>query len=136
MPRRRGRWWKWLAGASGGPLLLFGLSNLWLATPPGRGWIAARFSRLTGLEARVGPASWTPWGGVSLRRIELLAPEPLRASLGRPMLEVDRITVRPHWRPLLKGLLVLRTVEVEQPRLRLPVELLSFLAAQRPAVVV
>lgn len=133
--RRRACWWKWLAVVTCLPLVVFGLSNLWLATPPGRGWVAGRLGRLTGLEARTGPLSWSPWNGVTARQVELLAPEPLRAG-GEPLLSVKRVTISVHWRSLAKGVLVARSIEVEEPRLRLPVELLSVLATRQPVVVV
>jgi hypothetical protein len=131
------RWWRWLAGGVVVlPVALFGLSNLWLASSSGRERVAGLFQRLTGLEARVGPSSWSPWGGVTLRRVELLAPEPLREALGEPLVSVQRVQVRPYWRPLCTGVLMPRSVEVDAPRVCLPVELLSHLASHRPAVVV
>lgn len=127
---RRRRWWRrGLIAVVVVPLGLFGLSNLWLATPPGRSWIAGKITRATGLPARVGPASWLPWDGLVLRRIEIERPPQLVVADSGLLLEVERIKVEPHWRELWRGRVAVGRVVVDAPAVDLPVELLAHLAA-------
>lgn len=115
------------------PLLLFGLSNLWLATPPGRSWIAGKVTRSIGLPARIGPASWLPWDGLCLREIVVDRPAELAGAGAEPVLTVGRVKVVPHWGELARGRVSVGRIEVEEPALDLPVELLAFLVAAQPA---
>jgi hypothetical protein len=106
----------WLAG------------NLWLGSPFGRTWIAGRIQHRTGLETRIGGASVTPWNGVCIRRIELLQPPPLRLAVNDPLARIASIRLRPVWSSWLQGNRAWRAVELETPKLVIPVELLADLA--------
>ena len=112
------------------PVLVFGLSNLWLATPPGRSYVAGRISRATGLPARVGPGWWLPWSGLELRRIEIGRPPQLASAGAALVVRVGRVKVEPHWRELARGRLVPGMIVLEDPEVDLPVELLAHLAAE------
>lgn len=130
VPGRRRRWRRRLVLAAVLlPLLLFGLSNLWLATPPGRSWIAGKVTRASGLEARVGPCSWLPWEGVCIRKLVIGRPPALVGEEDEPVLGIERIKVAPHWRELARGHVVIGRIEVEEPALDLPIELLAHLVA-------
>jgi len=127
---RRRRWWRRvLVAAVLLPLILFGLSNLWLATPPGRSWIAGRVSKSIGLPARVGPGSWLPWDGLCLRNIVIERPAALAGEKPEPILTVVRLKVAPHWEELTRGHIAVGRIEVDEPMLDLPVELLAHLVA-------
>ena len=111
------------------PLLVFGLSNLWLATPPGRSFVAGRISRVVGLPVRVGSGWWLPWSGLALRRIEIGRPPQLAAAGAAPVVSVARMKVEPHWRELGRGRLVVGRIVLDEPAVDLPVELLAHLAS-------
>lgn len=128
--KRRGfRRWKWLfLMLLLSPVLLFFLSNLCLSTPWARGWIAGKIGRKTGLEARVGAASWSPWNGVSIRSVALLQPPALRTAIAKPLASFDLIRIAPAWRAWLRGRLEVRSITLDTPRLTLPLELLAHLS--------
>lgn len=116
------------------PLGLWLAGNLWLASPLGRGWIARKIQSRTGLETRVGGASVTPWNGLCVRRIEWLQPPPLRAAVKEPLTRIASIRLSPVWSSWLRGRRDWQAVELEAPKLVIPVELLADLArAQSPA---
>lgn len=112
------------------PALAFGLSNLWLASAWGRATLAGRIQQRCGLETRIGSASWSPWNGITLGRVELAQPATLRAQVGEPLLEIDSVRIQPVWLALLKRQLSIRVLTVNQPKLVLTVEMMALLAQQ------
>ncbi len=129
--KRRGiRRWTWLLPALFIiPVLAFLLSNLWLATPWSCRWMASKIERTTGLEARVGGATWSPWNGVSVHAVELLQPAALRAAIPKPLARIGTIQLAPVWQAWLRGRLEVRTISLDTPSLTIPLELLSHLSA-------
>ncbi|MEY3898396.1 MAG: hypothetical protein RLZZ214_3918, partial [Verrucomicrobiota bacterium] len=93
-------------------------------------WIAAKIQTRTGLEARVGGATWSPWNGVSINAVEMLQPTPLRAAVQDPLLRIDSIRLAPVWRAWLRGRLEVSSITLDTARVVLPVELISELARQ------
>ena len=132
--KRRGfRFWRRaLPFLIGSPVILFVAGNLCLSSPWSCRWIATKIERLTGLEARVGGATWSPWNGASIDAVELLAPAPLRAALKEPLVRIHAVRPTPVWRAWLRGRFEVRSVELDTPRFVLPVELLSHLARSVP----
>ncbi len=130
--KRRGlRRWSWLVPALLIlPVLAFFLSNLWLATPWARRWIAVKIERTIGLETRIGSATWSPWNGASLHGVELLQPAALRPAIPIPLARIDTIRLAPVWRAWLRGRLEVRSVSLDHPSFTIPLELLSFLSGQ------
>ncbi|MES2923337.1 MAG: hypothetical protein V4819_17410 [Verrucomicrobiota bacterium] len=128
---RRGlsRWRRAIPALLGLPVLMFLLGNLVLSSAWSCRWIATKIQLRTGLEARVGGASWSPWNGASISGLELLQPAPLRALIKEPLVEIDRVRVTPVWPAWLRGRIEIRSIELETPRFVLPVELMSHLAA-------
>jgi hypothetical protein len=138
-PPRTSRWkrriLRILAVAAIAPVLLLLLGNLALATPWLRGWLGERISARTGLEAKVGRASLTPWGGAVVGGLTLRQPPALRDAIGPPLLEVRSIRVIPRWRRLLRGKVEIGSIRIEGPRAVVAVEMLASLvsaAATRP----
>lgn len=132
--KRRGfRRWRWLIpsllGLPAGILLL---GNLSLSTPWACRWIASKIERRTGMETRVGGASWSPWNGAAIDAVELLQPVPLRAALREPLVRIDSLRVTPVWKAWLRGRLEVRSIELDTPRLVLPLELVSHVAGPAP----
>jgi len=114
------------------PVLLFGLGNLWLATPPGRGWIAKRIERAVGLQVETGPGSWAPWSGFVLRDVVLRLPADAGLADGAvDVLRVERIVVQPRWDRMLRGHATPGRIEIVRPDANIPVELLVALAGRR-----
>jgi hypothetical protein len=123
------RRWRWLIpcllGLPAGILLL---GNLSLSTPWACRWIASKIERRTGMETRVGGASWSPRNGAAIDAVELLQPAPLRAALKEPLVRIDSLRVTPVWKAWLRGRLEVRSIEFVSPRLVLPLELVSHVA--------
>ena len=112
------------------PLVAFGLSNLWLASAWGRAALASRVQQRCGLETCIGGASWSPWRGVTLRRLTIAQPAALRDLVSEPLLSIDSLRIEPVWSRLFKRQLSIRALTVDQPRLVLTVEMMSHLAQQ------
>ncbi len=115
-------------------LILTGLPlalNLWLASPHGCRWVAARIQSRTALEARVAGTSLTPWSGLSIRGIELLQPAPLRAGVADPLLRIERLDLAPMWKRWIRGRFEIESLTVKSPRLVIPAELLADIARRQ-----
>ena len=93
-------------------------------------WIASKIQARTGMEARVGGASWSPWNGVSINAVELLQPPPLRATVQDPLVRIESIRLAPVWRAWLRGRLEVRSITLDSARVLLPVELIAEIARQ------
>ena len=114
------------------PLTAWLVANLWLECPPGRNRIAAEIQRITGLETRIGRASFTPWNGVSLYQVVLLQPAPLRAAVPQPLADIATIRLTPVWRSWLHGKPTMRIWQIDTPRLVVPLEVLADMARSAP----
>ncbi|MEI6656180.1 MAG: hypothetical protein WCP45_15560 [Verrucomicrobiota bacterium] len=114
------------------PPLAFGLSNLGLASPWGRERIASRLSQRIGLHARIGGASWSPWHGVTLRKIDISQPPELSSAIADPLLSIASLQLTPVWRSWLHGRFELRAAEFDSPRLVASVEMMSHFVRQVP----
>ena len=131
---RRPRWRRWLRrvllAAVLLPLVAFGMSNVWLATPWGRTVLAGEVAKRCGLETTIGRASWSPWNGLTIGGLVILQPEELRAQTPEPLFEAAGVHIRPDWAALLRKRLRPREVTIERPSLTLTVEMMSHLAQQ------
>lgn len=116
------------------PFVLFFLSNLWLALPPGRNWLAGKITSHCGLEARLERASWSPWDGIRLYGLALEQPQPLRTALREPLFTVTSIRIWPVWKALLRKRLEVKSIDLDAPRAVVPLELLARLSGPPPAV--
>ncbi len=134
--KRRGlrRWRRAIPALLGLPVVALLLGNLALSSAWSCRWLAAKIQHRTGLEARVGGASWSPWNGASISGLELLQPVPLRALIKEPLVRIDSVRVTPVWRAWLRGRLDVRSIELETPRFVLPAELMSHLAGPSPPI--
>lgn len=114
--------------------VVFLLGNLVLTSPWTRAWVCGKIERRTSLEARIASLTWSPWAGVSLGGFELLQPAALREAAGAPLVSVETLRLDPQWRSWIRGIPEIKGVEMDTPRIVLPVELLSHLAqtAQPP----
>lgn len=132
--RRRGFRRRILIGAALFPLGILALANAWLALPPGRDWIAGRIRNKVRLEVRVGSTTITPWNGVTLHELEFLQPPPLRAAVREPLARIETVHLAPVWESWLRGRPELQSVELDSPRVVLPLELIADIArSQKPA---
>jgi len=117
------------------PLLALAIGNLWLGSSSGRSWLAARITAATTLDSSIGGASWSPWNGAILRDVRIEQPAILRDAVGWPLAEIATLRARPAWLASLRGRLTLAEIELENPRIVLPVQLLShFVQSPPPAV--
>ncbi len=110
------------------PAIALLLGNLLLASPLSCRWIAGKIQSRTGLETRVAGASWSPWNGAALNGLEFLQPVALRAVVKDPLLKCTSVRVTPVWRAWLRGRLEVRNIELDTPRILLPLEVISSLA--------
>ena len=129
--RRGSRRWRRIAFLPGLPVCVILLGNLFLSSPWACRRIALNIARDTGMETRVGGASWSPWNGAAIHAVELLQPPALRATLQEPLVRIDSVRLTPVWRAWLRGRLEVRAIELDSPRFFLPLELLS--SIPRPA---
>jgi len=107
-------------------LLGYGVSNLWLMSPWGKGMIERKLGERTGFVWEVGSISWSPWNGCSMRDVMMLLPDELGAEFEQPAMEVTRIRVMPYWSRILRGSGVRpREVLVDSPRVTLSLEMLA-----------
>ena len=109
------------------------LGNLLLSSAWSCRWLATKIQNWIGLETRVGGASWSPWNGASISEVELLQPAPLRALINQPLARIEQVRITPVWRAWLRGRLDVRSIELDTPRIVLPVELMSHQTAPEPA---
>lgn len=115
------------------PLVAFGLSNLYLASPKGRIFVASEIRERTGLDASVMGSSWSPWNGIHVYGIRIEQPGALKTAVLAPLLLIESIRLDPAWRPLvLHRQLLLKGIAIHKPKLVLPVELLSQLPRKAP----
>lgn len=128
-PSIKRRLFKWLGWSVFAVLLLFGGSNLWLASPWAAEMVEVKLEQRTGVKWEVGGMSWSPWNGVTVRGLAVAQPELLEASVGAAMLTVDRVRVLPYWRPLWRGRFHVRELVVDSPRGVVAVEMLATLTA-------
>lgn len=109
------------------PVLLFLLSNLWLSSPWGCRWVAGKISARAGLEARLDGVSWSPWNGIHLRGLTISQPTHLSSGVAEPLVRAESIRLWPVWKAWLKKRPELSSIEIEQPRVVIPLQLFSHL---------
>ncbi len=108
------------------PMVALLLGNLILSTPWVRHWTAARIQRHSGgLDVRLSGVTLTPWSGISISGLELLQPPPLRTAMTEPLLHIDSIRIAPVWQAWLRGKIAVQSMELDTPRIVMPVELLA-----------
>ena len=107
-------------------LLGYGVSNLWLMSPWGKGMIERKLGERTGFVWEVGSMSWSPWNGCNMRDVRMLLPDELGAEFEQPAMEVTRIRVMPYWSRMLRGSGARpREVLVDSPRVTVSLEMLA-----------
>jgi hypothetical protein len=115
------------------PIVALLLGNLVLSTPWVCHWTAARIQRHTGgLDVSVSGVTFTPWSGISISGLELLQPVPLRAAMTEPLLHIDSLRIAPVWQAWLRGKIAVHSMELDTPRIVMPVELLAQLTKALP----
>ncbi len=114
------------------PLLVFGLSNALLMSPPARDFLAAKIGGRLGLETKLQGSSWSPWNGISIYGLRIEQPERLREAFSSPLLAVESIRVLPGWRELTQRQLLIHELDIRRPELMLPLELLAQIPSPQP----
>ncbi len=141
-PWFRRRWFWGLLLLMFVPVVLFFLSNVWLALPSGRDWVGKRISARLGVETHISGSSWSPWNGIRVTGLVIEQPEALRSDVHEPLFSADSIRVWPVWRAWLQKRIEVHSIEVDSPRAVMPIQLLAHLSgpahivvAQPPTVV-
>lgn len=124
---------KWLGWFFVAVWVLFGVSNLLLATRPVAGWFEGQISRRASVDCEVGRISWSPWNGVTLHGFRLAQIEGV--TWEEEMVSVERVRILPYWFSLMRGRLQLREVELVRPEGAVALETLAMLS-RPPARVV
>lgn len=122
------RWKRFLLLLVLSPFILWLVSNLWLVSPWGRGFVEKKLTQKSGLEWRVSGSWWTPWGGVSLWGLELYVAKDSEALVKLPETQVQL-----YWRDLLQRKVNLQQIDVEQPVIRVDLDELKQWLEQQPA---
>ncbi|MBK1834502.1 hypothetical protein [Roseibacillus ishigakijimensis] len=108
-------------------LLVFLGGNWFLTSSPGRRLLARQLERRTpALRWEVAGATWSPWQGVTVRRLSahLRSPGGGPGADLPPLLRLREMRLQPHWREVWKGRKVFHEIGVDQPELNLPLEYL------------
>ncbi len=106
-------------------LVCFIASNLWLMSPWGTNTAEKKLSERLGLECKIGSMTWSPWNGVTVKRMRMFMPGDREQAVA----DIERVVIMPYWKPLLRRQLRLREVVVNQPRIELAIEMLTALPA-------
>ena len=127
--------WVWGKGWRRIPILLVGLPllgwaglNLIFLTSLGRGAIAGTISDRLGLECEIDGFTWTPWGGLTVSGVRVLAPRESRQV--ENLLEVDHLCLDVSWWSLLSGKRRWERLEVTGVRVELSLEALRDILAR------
>ena len=116
------------------PLLLWGGGNLFFLTLLGRGMIADQVTARLRVGCELDSLSWSPWAGVTVSGVRLLAPE----GCGQEgnLLEVDQVSIDPSWTSLFAGKLRWERMEVTGGRVDLSAEAIRAVLAkfESPAI--
>jgi hypothetical protein len=130
----RRRWVKGLLLLGCLPVVLFFLSNLWLALPPGRHWVAAKISKRTGFDAGVERASWSPWDGIRISGLVIQQPPALRSSVHEPLFTATSVQIWPKWMAWLQKRIEMHSIQLDSPRAVIPIELIAHLSGPPPVL--
>lgn len=98
--------------------------NLCLISPWATSMAESKLEERTGLEWEIASMSWSPWNGFRVNDLRGFIPD----ENEDPVVAIDHVSVRPHWKPLLRGELQLREVIADSPRIELALEMLSALS--------
>jgi hypothetical protein len=113
------------------------LSNLWLRSPWGCNWIAAKIENRIGLKTSIGSAGWTPGGKFWVKKLRISQPAALpqpeneSALTTRDLAFIKEITIQPVWLEMLRGKRDITSITIHGPELHIPLELIATLAARQ-----
>ena len=116
-------------------LLVFAGSNLFLGTQPGQTFLEKNLNRRThGITWQVAGASWSPWNGVTVKKLSATLPNAQDAKPPLPpLLELEETQIKPYWGQLLRGKKLFREVVLDGPQLNIPLELLFIVEPTKPS---
>ena len=116
-------------------LLLFAGSNLLLSTKPGQDFLQKNLNQRTpGVTWEVAGASWSPWNGITVKKLTaaFADAQDIEPPLP-PLLELQEIEIKPYWGQLLRGKKLFREVILDEPQLNIPVELMVVAKPIKPS---
>jgi len=120
---QRRRWWVRLIliGLFASPVLFFLLSNAWLQSGWGRGWVERQIFQRTQVPVRIGGAGWLPGGQVWIDDLRVV-PSPSALPHDEPLLHIRCLSIRPAWSAWWRGSRKISDVCLSAPRLHVPLE--------------
>ena len=115
-------------------LLVFAGSNLFLGTKPGQNFLQKNLNRRTqGISWQVAGASWSPWNGITVKKLTATIPNAQTPETKLPpLLELQQTELKPYWSQLLRGKKLFREVILDEPQLNIPLELLFVVEPVKP----
>lgn len=114
-------------------LVLLGI-NLALATAPARNWAAAKISQRIGHETRIGRISIWPWNGITLHQLHISQHTKLSSGIHEALVQAVAIRIHPDWSQIPHKKIIPREIEMDHPRIVIPIELLASLMPASPPV--
>ncbi|MGJ8725446.1 MAG: hypothetical protein ACSHYB_12885 [Roseibacillus sp.] len=118
-------------------LLGYAGSNLFLSTKPGQNFLQKNLNRRTyGISWQVAGASWSPWNGITVKKLTASLPTSQKAQKPLlPLLELQKVELKPYWGQLLRGKNLFREIILDKPQLNIPVEMLLIVEPTKPTTV-
>lgn len=119
------------------PLLLVVLSNLWMQSPWGSGWLSKKIESRIGLATSIDSAGWMPGGKFWIKNLRFAQPSGLpkaseaSSSSTYDLAFIEEIAIQPEWRELIRGKREFTSVKITGPTLHIPIELIASLAARQ-----
>lgn len=117
-------------------LLLFAGSNLFLSSSSGQKFLQKKLNQRTiGLQWDVSGASWSPWRGITIRKLSAKLRPSSNIPPGEhpPFFSLREAELKPYWGQLIRGKKLFREVIVDEPVLNVPLESLFALNPQQTA---
>ena len=118
-------------------LLLVLLSNFWMHSPWGRGWLERMIETRIGLATSIESAGWIPGGKFWIKNLRLAQPVdlPKASATSSPSTHdfafIEEIAIQTDWRELMHGRREITAVKITRPTLHIPIELIASLATSQ-----
>ena len=115
-------------------LLAFAGSNLFLSSKPGQTFLKKNLNRRApGISWQVAGASWSPWNGITVKKLtgHLKGVQKSETPLP-PLFELNEVELKPYWGQLLRGKKLFREVILDEPQLNIPAEMMLVVEPTKP----
>lgn len=112
-------------------VLLYLVSNLFLATKPGQSFVQKQLTRRAPTLVWTHESlAWSPWRGITIKKLEARLKAYPEAP---PLLQLEEGVLRPYWRESLRGRRAIRELSLSRPTINLPIEAFLVSLPAQPA---